>query len=338
MRKNSVAFVVVAFLPLVGCNRPSRTVYVDIDAVLAADKPATPTQFTPPSPPLTRPALSEKIVGSSAVAIVDPANAPRQSVQAMFEAGQRNALASLLVRLQELNKGALLEFRAKQRISISEKQTQAYSEANARIRPVFDAWATERAPIFADLAFLAGFPIPKAINGETTLQTVLRPKLRGKTADQLRVELTAIDDRFRLKCDEILAAVGLKSKADQIELAERIKQLTNDLEANARREANAQIRRAVSKLNFDLSDSSPIRLPRSPDYQLSIPAEKPLQAAPRVPSGGILDEAADRRRLLEHELRIWLALNGYSLSANPSRQRDATKEFQIWRQQHAAGP
>ncbi len=59
-----------------------------------------------------------------------------------------------------------------------------------------------------------------------------------------------------------------------------------------------------------------------------IPAETPFDAAPTMPSGGILEGREDRRRLLAHELRIWLALQRLQLSKSGPGVPDKTTEFQ----------
>jgi hypothetical protein len=150
--------------------------------------------------------------------------------------------------------------------------------------------------------------------------------------------LAGIDAKFKAESDVIFEAVAQRLNVDKEDLGAKVKQLEADLDRKAKVEAAAQIRKAESKLSFQLADTAPIKLPQSPSRHLTIPAEKALDPAPEVPSSGILDGPADRKRWLEHELRIWLALNRYTLSSSKSGHRDATQEFQTWRQQHGAGP
>lgn len=339
MRRSSYHWFLAAGALLAGCAKHHDSVFVDLDAVLAQEqqRPA-PFENSIPKPPLARPALTATVLGLRAVAIEDPANAPKQSIQEAFKAGQASALADLLTRLRELNKEAVQEFRFQQETSITDDEAKAYDAVSTKIRPLFDAWATERAPVFARLALLVGFPDPDPKSNQADPSGTPVRQAQITEANRLRSQLKSIDDRFRASTAGLLSAVTQFTRARQAELKQEIDHLTVDLDKRSVNEANAQIRKAESKLSFRLADTAPIRLPQSPSRHVTIPAEKALEPAPQVPSGGILDGKADRKRLLEHELRIWLALNRYALSKTRAGHRDATQEFQTWRQLHGAGP
>jgi len=256
----------------------------------------------------------------------------------MFRAGQTAALDQLLARLKEINKGIVNDFAIKQNTSITDDKAKAYLEANEKIRKLFEAWADERAPVFSKLTMVTGFPDPGPSTKESDPAQKPSPLDQTALANQLRTKLSSIDLQFKQKSDALLEGVVQQTHAAQAELIKQIEQKRIELETKAEMEAKAQIRRAVSKLQFRLADSAPVILPETPARHVTIPAEKALEAPPQVPSSGILEEKADRKRLLEHELRIWLALNRYTLSESRTGHRDATQEFQIWRQQHGAGP
>jgi hypothetical protein len=311
---------------------------VDLDQVLSQEHHVAMAPPVIPAPPQARPALTATVLGLKAISLTDPSNTPKQTIQEMYQAGEAKAQADLLGRLRELNRDAVQEFRLQQESSISGDEAKAFADANEKIRPLFDKWAGERAAVFSDLAMIEGFPLPIGVQpAADKLQTTVSNKLAEK-ANALRDKLKALDGKFKEDSDSILAAVAKKTHVNKTDLGSKIAQLTADLDSKAKAEAKAQIRKAESRLSFQLADTAPIRLPQSPARQLTIPAEKALDAAPKVPSGGILDATADRRRWLEHELRIWLALNRYTLSSTRSGHRDATQEFQTWRQLNGAGP
>jgi hypothetical protein len=338
MRKNSAVVILATGIAIAGCNRNHGSVFVDLDAILSAEPHRQVAETPIPKPPAPRPALTATVLGLQAKALEDPSIVQKVSIQEMFKTGQAAALGTLLARLRELNKEAVEEFRLQQQSSISDEEFKAFADADAKIRPLFEAWANKRAPIFANLAMIAGFPIPDAQPQPADKPITPLKQKQNQEADRLRSQLKDLDDKFKSDSAAILAGVAKQTHTSKEELALRIEQLANELDKKAEREANSQIRNAESKLSFQLADSAPIRLPETPARHLTIPGEKALDQAPKVPSSGILEGAADRRRLLDHELRIWLALNRYTLSETRAGHRDATQEFQIWRQLHGAGP
>ena len=338
MQRNRRFATLIPLLALAGCHQSSPLVYVDLDAVQAQSKQSVPSKILIPSPPETRPGFSETVPGEPAVSIPDPSSASTRNVQEMFRAEQAAALAELQRRLRQFYHGEAAAFSLLETKSIAIQEQGAYAAANNRIRTIFDDWAVKRAPVFAKLAMVAGFPIPPATQSNVAKSPNPEMMRKRDEAEKLRIQLKAIDAQFYAQSDEILAGVTKKSAADQAELKEKIEAKAKELDKRAEDEANAQIRQAVSKLSFRLASPTPLNLPARPGFQLSIPAEKPLDPAPKVPSSGILEDAADRRRLLEHELRIWLALNRYTLASSPKGNRDFTQEFQKWRQLHGAGP
>ena len=113
MQRSSSLLIVSIGVLLGGCARSSPVVFVDLDQVLLQSNPPKVGVPVAPSPPEPRPAISATVMGSRALALADPANTPRQSVQEMFRAGQTAALDQLLARLKEINKGIVNDFAIK---------------------------------------------------------------------------------------------------------------------------------------------------------------------------------------------------------------------------------
>ena len=338
MRRNSRLAFAFCILFLAGCHHPPTVVWVDLDSIIRQGKHEAMPPIALPKPPSTRPLLVETVPGAPAIAIQDPATAPRQNVQEMFQAEQAKAFAELQRRLRQFYQGEIQSFTLQEQRSISGEEQQAYALANEKIRPLFETWAHDRAPKFARLAILAGFPDPNPNSNPTDKGVPLAIQRRADEAKQIRLDLKKLDADFQQKSKNIVAILLAKSATDQAALKLKIEDFATQLDQRAEEEARAQIRKAASQLTFELANPSPIQLPATSAHHVTIPAENPLEPAREVPSNGILDGTADRRRLLEHELRIWLALNRYTLSAKPNGHRNVTQEFQIWRQQHGAGP
>lgn len=338
MQRNSLAVITCASFLLAGCNQAQTPVYVDLDSILKQEKLVPPVATPIPKPPPTRPFLVETVPGAPAVAIQDPANAPKQNVQEMFQAEQAKAFSELQRRLRQFYQGEIQSFTLQEERSISGEEQEAYSKANAKIRPLFEAWARDRAPKFAKLALLAGFPDPNPNSNPPDKSLPIAIRNRADEAKQLRLDLKKMDAEFQEQSRLILAVLLSKSASDQATLKLKIEEFASQLDKRAEDEARAQIRMATSHLTFELANPAPIQLPATSAHHVTIPAENPLEPAPEVPSSGILVGTADRRRLLEHELRIWLALNRYTLSDKPTGYRNVTQEFQLWRVQHGAGP
>ena len=323
---------------LTGCHRNPQPVYVDMEEVMRMDPAPEFPENVIPNPPVTRPLLIETIPGEPETFIQDPSNVPRQSVQEMFNREQAKALQDLERRLRQFYENEIIGFRLKEEKAINGEEQAAYALANVKLRPLFEKWAKERAPKFARLAVIAGFPDPNPTSKAPDDAANLAAKKRSAEAKTIRQELFVIDSEFQTESKSLIAALLAKSSTDQAALKLKVDAFASDLDKRAQAEARSQIRQANSKLSFQLTKPTPIQVPATQAHHITIPAENPLDPAPKVPSSGILVSTADRRRLLDHELKIWLALNRYTFSPISKGHRNATTEFQIWRQQHGAGP
>ncbi len=337
MVRNRLALGIVAALAAAGCKSANTTVFVDLNAVQAQLPESVTASIETPQPPAARPERISTIPRIPAIDVSDPANAPRQTVQGMFEAEQAKAFAELQRRLRQFYDSEIKTFRLQQERSITGEEQLAYVATNAKIRPIFERWANERAPIFARLALVAGFPDPNPESIPSDRQLSANAKRRAEEAKQLRIDLKRIDAEFQAASKTLLASLLAKSASDQAALKLRIEEFANMLDKRAQEEARSQIRQAASHLTFKLADPTPLHLPEIAQKQVTIPAETPLERAPEVPSMRSSVVKAQRRQMLEQELKIWLALNRYTLVQTPKGHRNATNEFLTWRQHHVLG-
>lgn len=338
MQRNRPIPALIILICVGGCRRSTNEVYVDLDRILQRAEPVGSIPTAVPSPPATRPELTESILGAPGVSLADPATAPSLNVQQMFKDEQAKALVELQRRLRQLYHGEVQGFQLQRERGIVDSERKAYAEADAKYRTLFENWANERAQKVYKLALLAGFPDPNPTSKPSDKPLAAELERRSQAAKKLRTELARIDARFEAEGKAALSAVADKTRADQAALKRQVDAFASDMDKKAEDEARSQIRQAVSRLEFQLSASTPIILPPSPARHLSIPAEPPFEPAPNVNESGILGTRADRRRLLENELRIWLALNRLTLSGDQKGRRDVTEEFEKWREQHGAGP
>lgn len=336
-RLPNIPLVLAAAALLPGCGPARKSVYVDLDKILAQEPHPNIQPLPIPAPPPPRPATTQTFFGIRARTLRDPESAPKLNVEDMFHAAQATAQAQLLKSLLQLNKRTLKRFELRSAAANVGKQAKAYQEADAQIGKLFTAWADQRAPIFDELSWLTGFPIPPASPANQNGKSILLPVQREREV-KLRAELGEIDTKFKSQTDALLDAVRLQKGSDEAKLRQDTQREAAVLDQQAREIANAQIRNAVSKLQFELAQSKAISVPGMPASRISIPAEGAFPPMPQVPSGGILDNAVEGKRLLEHQLQIWLALKRYTLSTEKKGRRDATQEFESWRQTHGVGP
>jgi len=264
----------------------------------------------------------------------DPSRFSESQVRANIERQQRQALLVLQRRLRAFYRGAGDEFQVGQQREIEATTREELSRAQDRIRAEFERYAQERAPLLARLSILVGFPDPNPYSKppDSPLRPVARQ--RFEEAAQVRGELEALDKRFEANSEAILASVtNLRSDLESA-LRLRIQAFRDQLNERAEREALSQVRLTARDLGLQLLDTPPIVLPPSGTRTATVPGEPPLPAAPKVPSLGIGSGLADRRRLAEQELRIWLGLNRYRLAPGAP---DATGAFQQWRTKYRAG-
>ncbi len=335
MRRSSACALAAASVLLGACGRPSRVVFVDLDAI--ANKQGMPlAEVNIPAPPPPRQAYTRSVFGFAPKILPDPGSAPQQNVEEMFKAAQAKAQNQLLQSLRELNQRKLAELQAQQAATVSQADPAVNRQINEKIDQRFHAWADERAPVIDELSWLTGFPLPSQPLPSTGPGSL--PAYRQDRAKALQQKLKEIDARFKADTDAIYASFRSEQAAERAEARKALEAETADLTRRAETMVTGQIRSAVSKLRFLLSGSAPIVIPGNPAARVTIPAEKAFGGLPPALSDGILEDAGTRKRLLEDQLRIWLAVKEYTLAPDRRGHRDATGEFETWRLQHEVGP
>jgi hypothetical protein len=205
----------------------------------------------------------------------------------------------------------------------------AYAAANDRIRKEILAYADERGPRLAALAVIVGWPDPNPESkGDPTKMRVIQ-KHFFLEAQRLRKELAVVDKDFSDKVAGIMNDAQGKFADEQAAGRLDIDKFRDDLNRNADAEAARQVRSTPKELDIRLAGARTTVLPATPPSVVTIPATAPFDAPPKVTFTGVGLE--DQRRLVEHDLRIWLALNRFSLSKSKKGAKDKTDEFLKWR-------
>jgi hypothetical protein len=317
-----------------GCAPAPTPVHVDLDRLLKAENRPAPPAPKLPGPPNARGPLTATVPGLPAGYLSDPSRTSRGEVAASIERQQQKARRDLERRLRAVYAEQVRQYDLSVRREIEGARPQAYDEANQRIRARFERYANERAPVAARLYDLVGFPDPNPENNPPRRELGKVSQQRFDEAADLRRRLAAIEADYARDKRAILQAAEDALSGREAELLARVREMADRLERQAAEEAEAQVRTSVRDLGLQLTDPQPLALAATPDRTVSISGEPPIAPAPKVPSGGIPSGREDRRRRMERELRIWLGVNRYRLDG---RARDATSEFQRWRESHRAG-
>jgi hypothetical protein len=330
-----LAGALAAGLLVGGCSAPgTQPVSIDIERILASEKPEVAGSPPAPKPPKPAGAIVQNIPARPAQAIRDPSRSSPGSVRASLEKQQREALQTLERRLRDYYRLQAEAFELEQNREWEKAEAGLYADANIKIRLAFGDYAEARAPKVVRLAVLVGFPDPNP--NSIPPKNPLRPvaQARFDEAKRLREELQRLDDEFMGIVEDILAAVVTQGVGQKEDMLARVKNFRNEMNRRAEVEAQAEVRTSVKELGLQLIEPSPVVVPGAPARRVEIPAETPLPPAPQVPSVGIPRGLADRRKLIQHELTIWLGLNRYRLVKGG---HDATEDFQRWRETYRAG-
>lgn len=320
---------------LVGCAAPDKqAVYVNVGGLLVAEAPKVANSPQAPKPPAPAPAVVESAPGRPAETVKDPARASEGALSASIERQQREAQAALERRLRDYYATQAEQFQLEKEAGLDKEKSAAYDAESAKIRAVFLKYADARAPKTLRLTLLVGFPDPNP-NSEpprVTLKTFM--KKRMEEAKTIREEMAQLDASFKAQVESMIGAVTANLRAKEEEIRLQVEAFRKELNDRAAREAAAEVNVSIRALGLKLIDVPPVRVPASAPTYVEIPAEAPLPPAPQVPSVGIPNGIADRRKLLEHELAIWLGMNRYRLEDGAT---DRTEDFKKWRQKYRAG-
>lgn len=315
----SLALVVVCL----GCSPARVQVYVDLQRARAAETSPIPEPFpiNPKAPvpvaggTLMAPALSETVIRFPKV------NATLEKARARLKESEQKAFRNLLSNLREAYR-TQAKLKSAEYLKGAADDTQALFEAAlGELEQVFQVYARERAEPLSRLAFLRGL--------DTS---------RPKTAQEigaLQARLERLDSEFDSRAAEILGRVETASAARKARIEEAVRKILADFDAKAVQDAARFTREATTGIKSQLASRAAAKLPAEPGATVTIPGAAPVQPVPPI---GYISQDRERNSRIEHDLTIWLAINGYERAGGASKYiKDGTEEFIEWRSNRQAG-
>jgi hypothetical protein len=287
-----------------------------------------------PRPPAPSGPVGVGLPAIPAQVLRDPSRTSESSVEAALLAQQGRALGSFVAGLQVVDETEAKVLRVKNQQDLKNTLSQLTDEFSAQLKGLFARFAEQRLPKVIELSNLVGYPDPNPTSTPPRRPVTPYAQHQLDEAKRVRGELAAIDHDFEQEKNILLNQLKLDSEMDRANLETEIKDYQAELDRRAARLAAEEVPTNAKALGLRLVHPEALVVSAIPARKLAIPGEPPLATAPQVPSEQIPRGFAERLRLIRQELAIWLALN--RCRESPAG-RDATQEFQKWREKYKAG-
>ncbi|MEQ1820988.1 MAG: hypothetical protein ABL949_00585 [Fimbriimonadaceae bacterium] len=336
LRKTS-GLGLLLILGISGCSQERvQPVFVDVDRVMRLE-PATPpaaaiSQFSPELSAVE--SANIKGEGARQIAGADTLSR-RKQIESLIASNRRDAEADLADRLRQ----AYLSEVNKAEASLLEKygvdRQGRLKAALEGLRPIFDAYAEERAPKIVRLSMHAGFPDTDPKSTKKRIG-VVKGGIFAEEARILREDLTRIDADYEKAVEIQIASADNALSEALIEIRLKVEALRLAADKRAKQEAAELVAKQTASLDDVASIQSQLEFAPTRAEQPkpgNTPAVTPKVGGPLTPSGVKMK----MRRALELEAEIWAATSGFKLSTSRNAP-DRTTEFLSWKQNHRAGP
>ena len=320
-----------------GCAKAIHPqVWVDLDRVLRDTQrsAAQPVPMPKSPPPIKAETFvldgrsSEEMAGSASPALEHPLRDVTEI--------QQQALKQLLRRLQVVYRRQADLYEQEQQRLLGDPDRAQFQKILPELRIAFAAYANNRMPLAARLAFLAGFPDPNPKGDPPPANLRPVPKQRWLAANAVRVQVTALDRQYDAKATALIANAASLAAADRISLLNRVEEYRQQMNDRAMKEAVDPLEGGEAPVTLKLSGSAPVRLPARPPITVTLPGSPAMPPLPQVGSNGTV--GVSNRLMVSRQLEIWLAQSGKTLSERPGRDTpDVTQEFEDWIRQQRAG-
>ncbi len=320
-------------LLLPGCQRPSTAAYVDLSKIPADTIPipkggevdlATPAPL--PGGQQTLPRLEGAQVAVSQTA--ERVQAARDLIRKNREQALRGLTSALY---RAYSREAEAESRLKEQDLLKSSEAM-WNAAFGKIGALLQEHASERSPLASRLAFLIGFPFrnpnerPRPEN-----------KIDAKEYDEALAawqKLLAEDKEFAAKVQAVLEQVEADVASKRVEQKIAFTRALNAAADRSSAEAGQAVSSKLPEFVGTLSERTDVRIPPTPEKTVSLGPVAPISTAP---PRSAQPQTNLRLLLLEQDLRIWLAQNGYVRAKSPNSGRDRTQEFADWLKARRAG-
>lgn len=328
MRAATNGLLLIGLLPagfLAGCTaRQEERVSVDLTAIVRRERRTSPAANPSPRSPAPLPSVTRTLPALPARTIDPPKERSRAELIAELERERSAAEAALARRLRDAYAAEAKADEFARLREIEGARLEGAADVVTKLRARFEAYDAKRAPLVARLAFLIGFPDPGPRPSDNANEDARRRTAEAATS---RTRLAELDREFDAYVAELQAQAEAELAIRLAKLREDLVSVRRELEARAAREAREQVARIAADLDLRLGGGEPVRLPAVPARSVTLPASTPL---PRVD----FTPASPPDRLLERlrsELRIWSGLHRVRVVSAAPRVRDATAEFEKWR-------
>ena len=277
----------------------------------------------PPSNPLPAEEKTLTVLEGADLALGDTKarmDQARALIRQNREAARRSLAAALYRAYSTEAETARTERERKLLVDSESLWDQAFNELSNRLK----GHAARRFPLSVRLAFLVGFPFDDPSRSPRPDGT--RRARRYDEAVEAWKTLLAEDAAFAKVAEGLLAEVESKIAQERVEIQVEFARRLNEFAARSGQEADASIE------SYDVE--FPGALASGPEFIVRPEAERSRSfgavSSPPRPRESEPIVAPDPRQFLEHELRIWLAQNGYRRVMSPMAGADRTEEFKNW--------
>lgn len=335
LRSRALGCLIV--LVAAGCGRPAEGVYVDVQSVLTSQPAAAHPGVTLPRPPSPLPAQSLTVPGRPAESLSDPSNTGKQTIGETIAASQQKAYRKLVARLHDFYQTEVARFGREQEKQLDVEQRKIYDSIALQVRKAFEDYADKRLPLAARLALLAGAPDPNPQSNPPPNTAKRFTKERYAEAKSIREQMASLEKAFDAEAVSLLASAEEQSAIAAGSVRLKIELFRSQLDKKADEEARRQVEVTPKELGLVLATPEKIQLKALAPVKVSVNAEPPLPAAPEVGKYRVMPAKLDPAAELDHQLKIWLAINNYHLVPVRGLGRDATEEFRDWKKQHEPG-
>jgi len=335
-------------LLLVGCGPAEQSVYVDLNRVRKV--PMDGIVLADPQPPSIAPLpASQGTMPSLPASRVDNLAEKRAQLLEEQQVDLEIALDRYSERIEKSYDALVRQYRLDEDAQLAIDLDKPLATFLEKLRRSFVTAAEKRAPLITRWTFLTGEgnivkDLPPLDEGASMTQ-----KRHRKEAEELAVQITALDKAFRDEVNLLTRTYELNRQKLSSDRDTRIGAYKGDLIKRGQDLADA-LKREIEKrvisqeeigsLEFEALSSEVVQSAavRSGVVGPDVPAtDSPFPAKANPPRNLRL-----QRELAEEEIRadlqVWVKLNAYRLANSPAQGRDATDEFRQWRFNRNLGP
>jgi hypothetical protein len=328
----------MACLGLAGCPRQANLVFVDVQQVVLLDHRETPAVEPIPEPPDPLPALSARLPALERRVVGTGVTQERlQEARQVIRENQRQAYQDLLRAFQRAATREGERLAAQMLLELEPIRLELREQTAERIRSAFEQYAEQKGPLLARLAALVGFPDPDPQSLRQSTEVRYFPP-RHEEAREVRAQLAAVEKKYDAMVAQIMADIQAQFDVDLTRVQAQIEQMRQDLHQQAVAEATRQVQRAQEELTATLVQREIIVVPPEPARIVEIPAGQRPERVPTLAPQIEAEPGWGPAEIVESDLEIYLAVNGYIRSTTRRGARDVTAEFIEWRRARVAGP